>query len=78
MKKQKTVADFYNITSHEIAKLSATKEPYWMKVSEFWYQVKDRWADAISTGQANWLSKIEADLEDNWRPKWMQEEGNDV
>ena len=69
------VSQFYDIEDHEIKKLADTKEPYWMKVRDFWWSVKEREAEKISSAQANWLSKIEAELTDYWRPKWMQEEG---
>lgn len=72
------VADFYNITDHEIEKLSKTKSAYWMNVSSFWHRVSVKPVTHISSGEANWLSKIEADLEDNWRPKWMEEEGPEI
>lgn len=74
MAKPQLVCDFYNITDHEIDKLAATKNPYWIKVKEFWESNSTRKVLFLSTKQAKWLSDIEAELEDRWRPKWMEEE----
>jgi len=72
-----TVADAFNITDFEIQKLADTKNPYWETVRDFWWQKKEDDVSSLSPKQAAWLSKIEEDLDMNWRPKWMEEEGAD-
>jgi len=75
---KRLVNEFFNIEDFEIKKLSETQETYWLKVRDFWWQVKDTDVNSITSGQASWLSKIEADLEDNWRPRWMETEGVEI
>lgn len=72
-----SVEGFYTITDHEIAKLAELKTAYYLKVRDFWWSIKERDVTSLSQGQASWLSTIEVDLEDNWRPKWNAEEGPD-
>jgi len=67
------VSDFYNIQDFEIEKLCESKNPYWLKVKDFWDQQKDRKVQFLSQKQASWLSDIEAELEDKWRPQWIEE-----
>jgi hypothetical protein len=74
MAEARLVSDFYNITDHEIIKLAATKNPYWQRVREFWESNSHRKVLFLSEKQAKWLSDIEAELEDKWRPQWMEEE----
>jgi hypothetical protein len=69
------VSEFYDITDFEIKKLHEQNTPYMDKVFAFWWQIKESPVDRLTPGQTKWLSTIEADLSDNWRQKWMEEEG---
>ncbi len=70
-----TVMDHFTITDYEIEKLAATKEPYWLSVRDFWWQIRENDVSLLSPRQTAWLSKIEEDLVVNWRPFWMEHEG---
>lgn len=66
--------DFYEISDFEIDKLAATKNPYWMKVRDFWWQVREMDIRFLSRKQNAWLSSIEEELY-GWREEWMAKEG---
>lgn len=70
----KTVTEYYNISDREIKRLAETRNPYWLKVRDFWWQIKDRDVQSLSQAQASWLGNIEEEIDINYRPAWMREE----
>lgn len=77
-----TVADAYNIRDIEIRKLCEGSDgfssKYYIAVRDFWFQNKDTPIDKLSEKQAAWLAKIEDDISENWRDKWMEEDATSV
>jgi len=76
MTEMKTVADYYNIRDIEIQKLAESKSEYYLKVRDFWHQVKDLPMQGLSPGRCSWLDKIETDIAENWRDKWIAEDAD--
>lgn len=77
MTSEKTVAEFYNITDHEIRKLAELREPYYYNVRDFWWQVRDLPLSQVSPARKFWLQGIENELDRTWRPFWYETEGED-
>lgn len=74
-----TVADMYTIMDHEVARLvQEIGSDYYRSVQNFWLQRRDQPADRLSPRMVSWLTKIEDDLDENWRPKWNEEEPDQI
>ena len=62
---QKTVEEFYSIDEDALAEKSCQSE-YWQNCLDFYLQNKMKPINALSKKQADWLQKIEDQLEEDY------------